>query len=108
MRVDVPQFSLEVPEGWGTPLLAVVGAVGYGVGWAITAGLAHRRPVRQGRFPASPLDQVDTLIGAIWPALLVGEVLTAAGRLAWRVARVPLWPFVALARKVAGDTCPLA
>jgi hypothetical protein len=106
MRVDVPQFSLEVPEGWGTPLLAVVGAVGYGVGWAITAGLAHRRPVRQGRFLPGPIDRVDVFTGAFWPALVVGEVLTVVGRLSWGVARVPLWPFAALARKVAGDTCP--
>lgn len=106
MRIEVPQFTLEVPEGWGWPALGAAAALAYAVGWAVAAGLVHRTPVRQGRFPASPLDSVDVLLGAVWPFLLLAEGLQFAGRLAWRAARGPVRPFAALARRVAGDTCP--
>jgi hypothetical protein len=107
MRVEVPQFSLEVPEGWGWPALGAAAALSYGVGWAVAAGLVHRVAVRRGPWrPPGPLDAVDISIGAVWPALLVAEALRLAGCLAWRAGRVPVRPFAALARRVAGDTCP--
>jgi hypothetical protein len=106
MRIDVPQFSLEVPEGWGTPLLAMAGAVAYGVGWAVAAGLVHRTPVRHGRYCAGPLDGGDAFLGFLWPALVASEVACCMAFVAWRMAKVPAWPFVVLARWVAGDTCP--
>jgi hypothetical protein len=106
MHIDVPQFSLEVPEEWGTPILGVAGAVAYGVGWAVATGLVHRTPVRQRILSPGPLDWADALLGAVWPALLVVEGFRRACLLACQVLRGPVRPFVALARKVAGDTCP--
>jgi hypothetical protein len=106
MRIDVPQFSLEVPEGWGTPLLAVAGALVYGLGWAVATGLVHRTPVRRRILSPGPIDRVDVFLGAFWPALVAGEGLQFVARQVWRVVRVPVRPFAALARRVAGDTCP--
>jgi hypothetical protein len=107
MRIEVPQFNLEVPpEGWGWPALGAAAALAYGLGWAVATGLVHRAPVRQGRWPATPLDPGDVILGAVWPFLLLAEALARTGRLAWRAARVPVRPFAALARRVAGDTCP--
>jgi hypothetical protein len=106
MRTDVPQFTLEVPEGWGRPALGAAAAVAYAVGWAVAAGLVHRDSVRRTGLPPVPLSGLEVFLGAIWPAVLAAEALERAALLAWRVARVPVRPLAALARRVAGDTCP--
>lgn len=103
MRIDVPQFSLDIPEGSGWPALGVAGAAAYAAAGSLFAGAWHRHGGKRGRFDAD-----DVLSGAIWPvvavAVLVGLLAVALSRPAGLALRVGTWPFRALARLGAGTS----
>lgn len=107
MRIDVPQLSVEVPEGWGTPLLAAAGALVYGLVGAVSAGLAHRvfSPRPAGGQPL-PFVWPEALAGIVWPATGACFAVEGLVRAAVGGIRLAARPFAALARRVAGDTCP--
>jgi hypothetical protein len=107
MRIDVPQFSMEISEGWGTPLLCAAGALAYGLVGAVTAGLAHRVFSRR-EAGGAPLPFVwpEALAGVLWPGTGLCFVSEGFLRAAVVATRLGVRPFAALARRVAGDTCP--